>query len=86
MIFVHFEKLNQKLWATFFYFATYFRKNSFESMSPNVVVLIKPFRLTIMYFTLVGLLYLRLIATNMCKYFTDNLFASINTIGYETWW
>ena len=40
-------------------------KNSFEPMSPNVAVLhvIKPFRFTIMYFTRVVLLYLRLITT-----------------------
>ena len=40
-------------------------KKSFEPMSPNVAVLhvIKPFRFTIMYFTRVVLLYLRLITT-----------------------
>ena len=40
-------------------------KNSFEPMSPNVAVLhvIKPFRFTIMYFTRVVLLYVRLITT-----------------------
>ena len=40
-------------------------KKSFEPMSPNVAVLhvIKPFRFTIMYFTRVVLLNLRLITT-----------------------
>ena len=40
-------------------------KKSFEPMSPNVAVLhvIKPFRSTIMYFTRVVLLNLRLITT-----------------------
>ena len=53
-------------------------------MSPNVAVLhvIKPFRFTIMYFTRVVLLCLRLIY-NMCKYFRDNSFASINTRGLK---
>ena len=58
-------------------------KKSFEPMSPNVAVLhvIKPFRFTIMYFTRVVLLNLRLITT--CKYFRDNSFASINTRGLK---
>ena len=58
-------------------------KKSFGPMSPNVAVLhvIKPFRFTIMYFTRVVLLNLRLITT--CKYFRDNSLASINTRGLK---
>ena len=53
------------------------------NQSPNVAVLyvIKPFRFTIMYFTRVVLLHVRLITT--CKYFRDNSFASINTRGLK---